>query len=126
MTTERERLDALNSYQIMDTLPESEYDALTRLASYICQTPVALISLLDDYRQWFKSVQGMDLRETPREHAFCNYAIQNPGQLLEVPDARLDERFEQSLYDRRSGSNFLRGRTAGDPGRGGPGKLLRD
>jgi len=90
---EQQRLDLLTSYQVLDTLPEEDYDAITSLASQICQMPVSLISLLDQERQWFKSVQGLSVRETPRTYAFCQYTIQQPGKLLEVPDARQDERF---------------------------------
>lgn len=59
----------------MDSLPEKEYDALTQLASYICGTPIALVSLLDHERQWFKSSVGLDVSETPRDISFCQYAI---------------------------------------------------
>jgi PAS domain S-box-containing protein len=94
---ETNRLDALKSYGILDTLPEEEYDELTQLASQLCQTPIALISLVDDRRQWFKSNKGLLLRETPREHSFCAHAINNPTDTLIVPDARQDSRFAQNL-----------------------------
>lgn len=87
------RLQALASYDILDTLPEEEYDAITQLAAQICQTPVSLISLVDDHRQWFKSVHGLPIRQTPRQQALCSYAIQNPDQVMEVPDTRTDARF---------------------------------
>jgi hypothetical protein len=74
---EDKRLAALKSYNVLDTMPEKEYDAITRLASYICQVPVALISLLDAERQWFKSTYGVDVGETPRADAFCNRTIQS-------------------------------------------------
>ncbi len=91
--TESTRLTALASYDILDTLPEEDYDGITQIAAYICQTPISLITLLDDKRQWFKSTYGLAVRQTPREIAFCDYAIQTPGQLMEVADAHLDERF---------------------------------
>ncbi|SFE73378.1 PAS domain-containing protein [Spirosoma endophyticum] len=93
---ENNRLDALDSYDILDTLPEQEYDELTQLASQICQTPIALISLVDDKRQWFKSNHGLTVRETPRAYSFCAHAIINPSETLIVPDSREDSRFAQN------------------------------
>ncbi|MFB9296860.1 ATP-binding protein [Persicitalea jodogahamensis] len=90
---ERKRIDALKKYNILDSLPEADYDAITQLASYICQTPVALISFVDEKRQWFKSHHGFDKIETSREVAFCAYNILDPSTPLVVEDARVDERF---------------------------------
>lgn len=90
---EKERLEALESYHILDTLPEVDFEELTLLASQICQTPVALISLLDDKRQWFKSIIGADVRETPKEHAFCAHTIVATEDIMIVSDAREDARF---------------------------------
>jgi GAF domain-containing protein len=87
------RLLELESYNIMDSLPEADYDDLTKLASEICRTDVSLISLLDDKRQWFKSATGIQVRETPKEYAFCAHAIINPHETLVVPDSREDSRF---------------------------------
>jgi len=93
---EDERVNALKSYDILDSLPEEEYDDITRLASQICQTPISLISLLDDSRQWFKSNHGLEVRETPIEYAFCSHAITNPNEVFIVPDSRKDSRFAQN------------------------------
>lgn len=93
---EEDRLNALKQYQILDTLPEQEYDDLTEIAAQICQTPIALVSLIDENRQWFKSKKGMEASETAREIAFCNYAIQQPNELLEVPNTLEDERFSRN------------------------------
>ena len=67
---EVERLNALSVYQILDTLPERVFDDITRLAAYICKTPVALVSLIDESRQWFKSKVGLAINQTPRTDAF--------------------------------------------------------
>jgi PAS domain S-box-containing protein len=92
---EPERLAVLHGLDILDTPPEVAYDELSALAAYICQTPIALISLVDADRQWFKSHFGWSAGETPRDVAFCAHAILEPD-LLVVPDASADERFAQN------------------------------
>lgn len=83
----------LLSYAILDTIPEKEYDEITFLASQICNTPISLISLLDDSRQWFKSHHGLPVNQTPKEIAFCAHAINDCDNILIINDSRLDERF---------------------------------
>lgn len=95
---EAQRLDALRSCQILDTLPEPDFDDLTQLAAYICQTPIALISLIDRDRQWFKSKHGLAIQQTPRDVAFCSHTIRQPRQPLLVTDARVDPRFADNPY----------------------------
>jgi two-component system, sensor histidine kinase len=92
---EAERVSALHSYDILDTKPEHEFDDLTRLASLICGTPMALISLVDKDRQWFKSRLGLDECQTARDVSFCAHAILDTG-LFVVPDAARDPRFRDS------------------------------
>ncbi|MBD3884697.1 PAS domain S-box protein [Phormidium tenue FACHB-886] len=86
------RLNALYQYQILDSEPEVAFDDLTKLAASICATPIALISLVDAQRQWFKSKLGIDAVETTRDIAFCSHTILQP-KILIVPDALTDERF---------------------------------
>ncbi|MGB2924222.1 MAG: ATP-binding protein [Limnothrix sp.] len=90
---EIERLAALRNYMVLDSLPEQSFDDLTAIAAYICGTPIALVSLLDEDRQWFKSSVGVDLSETPRSQAFCSHAILEPEKVMVVPNALEDKRF---------------------------------
>ncbi len=90
------RLKALESYELMDTLPESVYDEITKLAAAICDTPVSLITLLDDKRQYFKSSQGIAINEIPIEHSFCQYIIKDDSDVLIIEDAKKDIRFSNN------------------------------
>ncbi|MGD1861082.1 MAG: EAL domain-containing protein [Leptolyngbyaceae cyanobacterium] len=92
---EPSRIAKLHEYQILDTLPEENYDEIAALAADICETPIALVSLIDTDRQWFKAKFGLKVCETPRDVAFCSYALMQKEILL-VPDAQTDERFAQN------------------------------
>jgi diguanylate cyclase (GGDEF)-like protein len=90
---ETERLDALRRYKILDTDAEQAFDDLTSLAATICGTPIAVMSLIDEDRQWFKSRIGMPEQTTPREWSLCAHAILQPDQTLEIRNALEDSRF---------------------------------
>ena len=89
---ETERLEALHSYQVLDTDPEQALNDLVQLSAFICGTPISLISLIDDERQWFKARTGTDVLQTPREYSFCQYAMR-ANDVYEVPDMAADARF---------------------------------
>jgi diguanylate cyclase (GGDEF)-like protein len=86
------RVETLRSYNILDTLPEERFDRLTRLAKRLFNVPIVVVSLVDSERQWFKSIIGLDAKETSREISFCAHAIMG-NDIFEVPNAELDERF---------------------------------
>lgn len=92
---ERARITALHSQNILDTENEEEFDRIVKVASFICGTPISLISLVDTDRQWFKSKIGLDIEETPRNVSFCSHAIQQDG-IMEVQDATKDIRFKDN------------------------------
>jgi len=89
---EKQRLEALQRLELLDTEPEPEFDELVKLAAAICGTPISLVTLLDERREWFKASIGMDAAETPREISFCSHTILQPDVFL-VTDAEVDPRF---------------------------------
>ena len=90
---ENERLAALARLDVLDTGAEHSYDRLALLAAQVCDTPMALISLVDAQRLWFKSHIGLGVSETGRDQACCNFAIYTPDAVMVVPDLALDPRF---------------------------------
>lgn len=112
---EKERLKALDDYEILDTLSEHEFDRITELAAIICNVPISLVSLVDEKRQWFKSVLGLDVKETSRDISFCRYAIMD-NELMEIADATKDLRFQNNiLVTGQPGIRFYAGYPLVDP-----------
>lgn len=106
---EAERLAALSSYNVMDTPRESDFDDIVRLASEICGTPIAVVNLIGDGRQFFKAEIGLGVRETPLETSFCGHALLD-ADLMIVPDATQDDRFDcNPLVTGDSGLRFYAG-----------------
>ena len=90
---EAKRLKNLETYSILDTLPDADCDAITKIAAGICNTPISLVSIIDKNRQWFKSNHGLKAKETPRDFSFCAHSILNPSKLFIINDATKDKRF---------------------------------
>jgi GAF domain-containing protein len=106
---ETARLAALARYEVLDTPPEPAFDDVVRLAASVCDTPIALVSLVDEARQWFKARLGLDVEETPRELAFCGHAILE-DRVLVVDDAARDSRFaDNPLVTREPRIRFYAG-----------------
>lgn len=93
---EWQRLRAVRKLDLLDSIPQETYDNITRVAKQICDTPIALLTILDDEKQWFKSKNGIDFTETDRNISFCGHAILEPEKLFEVEDASKDPRFEKN------------------------------
>jgi len=104
---EIDRLLALRAFGILDTPPEPDFDELARLAASLCGTPIALIGLVDEHREWFKSKVGWTLDEIPRDQAFGAHALGSPG-LLEVPDTASDPRFADTAWVKGKGGRRIR------------------
>lgn len=93
---EAERLKELHSFDILDTEPEKQFEEIVKLAAHICGTPISLITLLDEHRQWFKAKVGLDLPETSREVSFCAHALNEEDDIFVVKDASSDSRFHDN------------------------------
>ncbi len=93
---EEERLAVLRRCGVLDSVPELDFDHLTKLAARLTGSPIALVSLVDEKRQWFKSREGIDVSETPREVSFCGHAVLEPEHVFVVVDATLDPRFSDN------------------------------
>lgn len=93
---EQQRLDSIKNLKILDSFSEETYDSITLLASQICKTPIAIISILDSERNWFKSKFGTTMTESKRELSFCGHAILEPEQIFEVENTLDDIRFKDN------------------------------
>ena len=94
--SESQRIKALESYSILDTMPEDDYDDLVLIASQICDTPIAIIGFVDEKRHWFKSKVGTEITENQRDLSFCGHAINSESNVFIVPDTRMDVRFKDN------------------------------
>jgi len=106
---EAERQRALDALHIVGSLPEPAYDDIVKVAAAVCGTPMALVSLVDRERQWFKARAGLDNIQTERNVAVCDHAIRQPDQLMEVGDLNLDERFADNPMLKEIGARFYAG-----------------
>lgn len=95
---EAERLSSLYRYKLLDTMPEEDYDNITRIASEICNVPMSLISLVDADRLFHKAASGIDIGDAERDLAFCSHTILVPGQIMEIKDSSKDERFHDNPF----------------------------
>lgn len=107
---EANRVAALARYDLLDTPPEAAFDAITQAAAALCETPIALISLIDQNREWCKACIGLDMQEASRYGTFCSYAILTPAEFMGVEDAALDPRFlDDPLVTRAPNIRFYAG-----------------
>lgn len=106
---EKSRLAELHHLQILDTLPQQIFDDITHLAAGICNTPIALLCMVDAERQWFKSRIGVDISETPRSESFCTHAIAHPDEVMVISNALEDDRFKDLRLVKEDGLLFYAG-----------------
>lgn len=107
---EASRQQVLDGYRIVDSLPEDTYQDIVQVAASLCETPIALMSLVDRDRQWFKARLGVALQQTDRSQAVCDHAIREPNALMEVPDLIQDPRFRDiSVVTGDTGARFYAG-----------------
>ncbi|MBB3920733.1 GAF domain-containing protein [Xanthomonas arboricola] len=107
---EASRQQVLDGYRIVDSLPEDTYQDVVQVAASLCDTPIALMSLVDRDRQWFKAQLGLGMQQTDRSQAVCDHAIRSPEQLMEVRDLTQDSRFaDVSVVTGETGARFYAG-----------------
>ena len=114
-SNEKQRLQAVSKYNLLDTLPEEDYDNISKLVANICNVPITLITLLDRDRNFFKSHIGLSATEFPRDLSFCGHAILCDNTIFIVEDARLDERFKNNPFVVNDGAIFYAGVTLISP-----------
>ncbi|MDT0554926.1 histidine kinase dimerization/phospho-acceptor domain-containing protein [Patiriisocius hiemis] len=107
---ESERLAAVQSYNLLDTLEEEDYDSITKLISQICDVPISLITLIDTHRNFLKSHRGVDINESPRDVSFCSHAILEPDTLFIIEDSRKDPRFKENPIVSKRSAIFYAGK----------------
>lgn len=112
---EQQRLQAVSEYELLDSLPEEDFDNITKLIASICNVPVALITILDGDRNFFKSHLGITAQEFPRNLSFCGHAILSDDSIFIIEDARLDERFWDNPFVTQEGAVFYAGVTLINP-----------
>ncbi|MEJ1223875.1 PAS domain-containing protein [Sediminicola sp. 1XM1-17] len=98
MDIEQERISVVESYEIFNSLPEKEYDEITQLASFICDTPISLLTFINKKKQFFKSHHGLNISETPLEYSFCKHVHKHVDELFVVPNALEDDRFKDNPF----------------------------
>lgn len=108
-SNELQRSDAVIQYALMDTLPEEDYDNITKLAADICQVPISLITMIDNNRNFFKSHHGISFQESPRDISFCGHAILSEQSIFVIEDARKDPRFTDNPFIESAGAIFYAG-----------------
>ena len=108
-SNEPQRLLAVSEYHLIDTLPEIDYDNITKLVSRICNVPISLITLLNQDRNFFKSHHGISFHETPRDISFCAHAIVSDEPIFIIEDARIDVRFQSNPLVLQAGAVFYAG-----------------
>ncbi len=111
LNDEKGRLEALEKYNLLDSMPADNYTSITEVIAAICVAPISLITLVDKERNFMKATQGIDVRETPRDDTLCLYTINNKADVTVIEDARVDKRFQNDPLIKDGEYGILRCRT---------------